>query len=124
MTVHHASRPDLSRLNDRELTKSLGNILTRERGALVEGLWHLAEIEDRRIHLAEGHSSIFVYCTRKYRLSEGCAYRRSRAVVLFRRFPLIAEYLADGRISLTKLILIQELLTEDNLVELLDKASA
>src|SRR3954465_5549358 len=112
MPDHIPARPDLSRLDDRELVANLGNILTRERGALVEGLWHLVEIEDRNLHLAEGHSSIFYYCTRKHRLSEGCASRRSRAVTLFRRFPLVAEYLADGRISLTKLILIEKLLSE------------
>ena len=50
---------------------------------------HLAEIEERRLHLVAGFSSMFEFCLLELRMSEGEAFRRILAARLGRRFPVV-----------------------------------
>ena len=61
----------------------------------------IAEFDARRLYLAAGCSSLFVYCTQVLHLSEAAAYLRIEAARASRRFPAILTRLADGRLSLT-----------------------
>jgi hypothetical protein len=58
------------------------------------------------------------------RLSKGAAFRRVTAARLLRRLPIIGDYLEDGRLSLTKLCHLKNLLSEDNVRGRLDQAAA
>jgi 5-methylcytosine-specific restriction endonuclease McrA len=79
---------------------------------------HLAEIEERRLHLLAGFSSMFEFCTTALRLGEGEAFRRILAARLGRRFPAVYQLLASGILNLSTLELLREWLTDDNHEEL------
>ena len=66
----------LQRLSDRELLEVAVRAAAHERHSAVALVELLAEIDARRLYLGEGCSSLFVYCTRVLRLSEGAAYHR------------------------------------------------
>jgi hypothetical protein len=83
---------------------------------------YLAEIEERRLHLVSGFSSMFELCTRRLGMSEGEAFRRILAARLGRRFPIIYSLLATGDVHLSALELLRHHLTEENHVELLESA--
>ena len=83
----------------------------------------LAEIDARRLYLAEGYSSLFTYCTHCLRLSEHAAYGRIGAARAARTFPLILELLADGSLTLTTVCLLATHLTPDNHQQLLANAT-
>jgi 5-methylcytosine-specific restriction endonuclease McrA len=79
----------------------------------------LGEIEGRRLHLVAGFHSMFEFCTRELRMSEGEAFRRILAARLGRRFPVVHTLLASGAVHLSTLELVREHLTESNHAELL-----
>jgi hypothetical protein len=79
-------------------------------------------LDERRLFLGEGCSSLFAYCTRVLRLSESAAYNRIQAARAARRFPVVLEKLADGRLNPTNLGLLAPHLTESNHVDLLAAA--
>ena len=110
-------------LSSSALTSRLADLLRSERVTVVDFLWHLAEVERRSLHLELGYSSLFVYCTDALRLSKAAAWRRTTASRLIVRFPLAAEYLADGRLCLSTLVLLKDVLRPDNHRELLDRAA-
>jgi hypothetical protein len=83
----------------------------------------LAEIEERRLHLIAGYSSMFDYCTARLGMSEGEAYRRILGARLSHRFPVVLPLLATGAVHLSALELLRDHLTEENHVELLRSAS-
>jgi hypothetical protein len=112
----------LTDLPDEVITGRLMAIVKDERKAIVEFLEYLAEVERRRTFLAMGFSSMFAYLAEHLRLSNGCAFRRSKAARLMARFPIIADYLRDGRLSLKKLVELREVLDEEHVVEILDRA--
>ncbi len=77
---------------------------------------HLAELESRNLHLAQGFRSIFGYCRHVLHCSEHEAYNRMHAVHAARRFPVILGLLAEGLLHLTAVrLLAPHLRDEDHL---------
>ncbi|HTM21295.1 MAG TPA: hypothetical protein VL172_12330 [Kofleriaceae bacterium] len=56
-------------------------------------------------------------------MSKGTAYRRITSAQLMGRFPVIEEYLADGRLTARTLSLLRDVLDEARLIEVLDRAA-
>jgi hypothetical protein len=82
----------------------------------------LAELDERRLYLGEGYSSLFTYCTQALHLSEHAAYGRIEAARAARRFGLILDLLADGALTLTTICLLAPHLTKENHVDVLESA--
>jgi hypothetical protein len=103
-----------SRLSDADLLRRLLVLAGRERESTVELVAHLAELDARRLHLAEGFGSLFCYCTGALRLAEHAAYNRIEAARASRRFPAILDLLADGSLNLSTVRLLAPHLRLDN----------
>jgi 5-methylcytosine-specific restriction endonuclease McrA len=114
---------DLKGLSDDELLRSISLTVGNERRCLAQMVAHLAEVEERRLHLKIGCSSLFDYCRRRLGFSEGEAFRRLTASRLVRRFPMILRLLAEGDIHLCGLCELRDVLTQDNHSVLLAEAS-
>jgi len=110
-------------LTDHALTARLYDIRGQERALVVEFLHLLNEIERRRTVLVLGFSSTFAFCVEHLGLSKGTAYRRITCARLVARFPVLAEYLADGRLSCRTLVVLREVLDEERIGEILDRAA-
>ena len=109
-------------LPNEAITGRLREIGRHERGFLVETLRHLAELERRNAILAMGYPSSFAFCSEFLGYSNGSAFRRTKAARLLARFPVVEDYLGHGRITLSKLVELREVLHEGNVVGLLDRA--
>ena len=115
MELHHRS--------DRELLSDVAKLIGSHREVTAKLVAYLAEIEERRLHLQAGFSSMFDFCVKELRLSEGESFRRILAARLSRRFPVVCSLLASGSVHLSALELVHERLTEENHAELLAAAS-
>src|SRR5687767_9383941 len=118
----NASVDFLRAVPDDELWRRLKSLASRERGATVELIAHLAELESRRLHLAAGHGSLFAYCREVLLLSEHEAYNRIEAARAAQRFPVILDLLAQGAVNLTTVRLLAPHLTPGNHIEVLESA--
>ena len=110
-------------LSDADLLSRLADIARRERGATVELIVHLAELDTRKLYRAEGYGSLFRYCTDALMLSEHAAYSRIEAARIARMFPVVLDRLGDGSLNLTTLGLVGPLLRPENHLELLAQAA-
>ena len=113
----------LTLLTDAELERRLGVTLASERATMVDFLLHLGEFDRRRTYLDRGHPSLFDYCIRTLHLSKAAAFRRITAARLLRLFPAAGDMLRDGRLCLTTLAELRDLLTEENSEDVLQRAS-
>ena len=111
-----------SQLSDPELLSEVKIAAARERDATVRLVALLAQVDERRLYLGEGCSSLFTYCTQVLRLSEHAAYGRIEAARAARRFPVILELLSDSSVTLTTVTLLAAHLTPENHVETLNAA--
>jgi hypothetical protein len=111
-----------SQLSDDALVAEVKSLAGRARETTAQLVAHLAELDDRHLHLRAGFPSLFVYCREILRLSEGAAYNRIEAARAGRKFPAILEKLADGALNLTTVRVLASHLTQDNHQKLLASA--
>lgn len=110
---------ELRHLSDRELLASLHGALRTQRRSLAEVVAHLAEVEERRLHLQAACGSLFSYCVQRLGMSEDEACRRIELARLARRFPALFGELAGGGISLSVALLLKPVLSMENHAELI-----
>ena len=113
---------DLRVLSNDELLLGLESLVGSQRQLLARLIAYLREVEERRLHLELAYSSMFEFCTRKLRMSEGEAFRRITAARLAKRFPIVIELISSGTIHLSALVPLRDHLTPDNHAELLSDA--
>jgi len=113
----------LSDLSDADLVGRLVEIRKQERSLLVEFLHYLSEVDRRKTALGLGFPSLFSFCTDHLGLTKASAFRRTTATRLLARFPLVAEYLTDGRLNLTTLVELRDVLDEEHLLDILNRAA-
>ena len=112
----------LDHLSDAQLLESLGGVLGRQRRSLAELVAHLAEVEERRLHLTAACSSMFSYCVGRLAMSEDEACRRIDLARLARRFPVLFAELESGALTLSAALLLKPVLSAGNHLELIRAA--
>src|SRR5687768_13920069 len=113
----------LEKMTSHALTARIGELLKTERETIVELLFHLIEVERRGLHLELGHSSMFAFCTDRLKLAKSSTYRRLTSARLLARFPIIGDYLRDGRLSVRTLAELKDVLDEQNHRQVLERAA-
>src|SRR6185503_14309557 len=102
-------------LSDDALLSRIADLAGAERETTAELVAHLAVLDQRpSLYLAQGHGSLFGYCTKTLRLSEDAAYNRISVARACRQFPVILDLLASGEVTLTSVRKLQPHLTPEN----------
>jgi hypothetical protein len=109
-------------LSDDQLLDEMQRLVATERRAIADVLRALMEVDTRQLHLREGCSSLFTYCTRVLHLEESAAYNRIEVIRAARRIPALLEAVADGSLTLTSARLLAPHLTIENHTALLRAA--
>jgi hypothetical protein len=110
-------------LSNHALGRELAAAIAREGISTAVVLDHIAEYDQRKLYLPAGYPSMFAYCVEVLHLSEEAAYKRIRVARAARRFPVIFDMVADGRLHLSGVVLLAAYLTEHNAGELLAAAT-
>lgn len=114
---------DVSHLPDHALLAEVTRLLSHERGHTAALLAHLAEVETRRLYAIPGYHSMHEWCVGELHLSRDAAYRRIRAARAARKFPALLAAVAEGRLHLTAVGLLDPWLTPANFDELVASAT-
>jgi len=101
-------------LSDDDLVAEIKRLLGSERHLIALVVAHLADMDDRQIHLAAGFSSLYAYCIGELGLSDYEAFSRIEVARAGKAFPRIFRLLADGALSLTAVQLLARKLTAEN----------
>jgi hypothetical protein len=109
-------------ISARDLDRRLADLVRSERHLVVQFVVELAGFAKRELYRELGYTSLFYYCVRQLGLSKSSAFRRSEVARLIGRFPVIADRLAEGRLSIRALVELREVLTEENHAEVLVRA--
>ena len=76
----------LGRVSDERLRSGLAELLASGYRTEARIIAHIAEVEERKLHLREGSESLFDYCTTRLGLSNSEAFHRITAARIARRF--------------------------------------
>jgi len=118
-TAETAVPPSISTLSDDDLISRVEDLVQRERLTTLEILFHLAEVDRRRLWRDLEYRSMFDYCVRRLRYSEGATARRLRVARLIARHPYVHDRIRDGRLSLCAVSKIASAVLDDGRVDLI-----
>ena len=110
-------------VSDDTLLGELAALVARDRETTAALLAYLAEVDERELYLPAACSSMHAYCVSVLHFAEEVAFKRIRAARTARRFPVIFEAIADGRMHVTGVVMLAPHFREDNVEELLAAAS-
>jgi 5-methylcytosine-specific restriction endonuclease McrA len=111
----------LRSLSDSDILSRVQNLAMRERKLTLALLLHLNEIERRKLHLKQGYSSMFDYCTSGLGYSEPSAMRRIATARCVARFPEIYRLLETNELNLSTVARVSRVLTTANADALLSR---
>ena len=103
-----------SHLTDDELVAAIPHLAGDERRVTARLVAHLAELDKRQLVAPAGYSSLYTYCREALGYSEDETYIRKTAARVARRYPVILDMLADGRLGLTTVRLLAPVLSDSN----------
>ncbi len=100
-------------LNDSEntLLNNLKDLVATERRITQQIIEKLVEVDKTMLYAKMGYSSLFDFCTKELRLSEGAANRRISAMRLLRQVPTIKNKLEMNEINISTLTQLKSFIT-------------
>jgi hypothetical protein len=107
-------------MNAHEYSVRLADLLQREHVAMAEFLVALADFDRRKLWLELGDCSLFAFL-RRLGVPKSSASYRTKAADLIQRFPAIIEPLRDGRLCLSTVHELSNVLTPENQAEVLPR---
>ena len=116
-STYYWGRVAINTMNSSDLDRKLRGLVGDERNVEVEFLLHLDRFDTARGYELFGLRTLWEYCRQELNLLEGAIWRRTNAMVLLRRFPQAEARLRDGRLSMTSLVMLGKILTEQNVFE-------
>jgi hypothetical protein len=113
---------DFIGIDDKKLLFDLGELVKVEKQTTAKILKYLNEVDKRKLWRAEGYSSLYDYCTRKLKYSEGEASRRIQSARSLAKFPELDRVLECKELNLTTLSILSSKLTSENHKELIEES--
>ena len=113
----------LHSVSDDELLRRLTELVSQSRRVEADLVWHIGEVDVRRLFARDAFPSMFAYCIAALHLSEAEAYLRITVARAARKHGVLLEMLRDGRLHLRGIAMLAPLLTEENRDSLLRRAS-
>lgn len=93
----------LTHLTDKTLLADTKTLAQKERTLTTQILWHLREIDHRKLYSDLKYSSLWEYTTKELGYSEGTAFRRITAARALGAMPELETKLNQGSLNLTAL---------------------
>lgn len=104
---------NLKNIADNTLIQSTESLVREERELLTAVLYHLREIDRRRLFSSLKYKSLHEFAVKHLGYPEDQAYRRIAAMRLLNEVPEIEEKINQGEISLTHISLAQSLFRQE-----------
>lgn len=111
-------------LTDAQLLARCERLAKAERAVSAEFIACLAEVDRRRAHEEFAYGSLFDYCVRRLKMSDGAAGRRVAAARAARKRMECLSYLKDGSLSLWALGRLEPYLQRRDGLETLSRAAS
>jgi hypothetical protein len=106
---------NLKSVSNSALLQDIKNLVSEERRNTLTILWHLREIESRRLFAELGYASLFDYAVRDLSYSESAAYRRISAMRALKETPSLEASIESGKISISTVSQVQSFLRAEKL---------
>jgi hypothetical protein len=112
----------VEQLSEDELLGHFETLVARDRRTTTQLLVAIAEIDERKLWAKHACSSMFVFCVKRFHMSEQTAFKRIWAARTVRRFPIVLGMIERGDLHLSAIHLLAKHLTAENSADVLQRA--
>ena len=92
-------------LSDPDLILSTERVVEQERKIVQVLIWHLQEIQDRKLFLSMGFVSLYECLIQHFKMSDTTAYGRIKVLKILEDVPEICESLKTGELNISNIAL-------------------
>ena len=114
---------ETSHLSHRALLLDLRTSKGSESRSTAVVLSRIGEVDARKLYRPEGYPSMYDFLVRDLHYSESAAYKRLYAARAARKFPLLYQAVAEGKLHLSAVVMLARYLTEANVGDLVHAAT-
>jgi hypothetical protein len=112
---------NLKHLTDKALLEDMKKLIIKERENTVQILFHLIEIDERKLYSDLKYPSLYDYCSRELKLCETSTHKRIVSARLIKEIPSIPSRIENGKLTLTNLASAVKYMKENNVEKTEDK---
>lgn len=98
---------ELATLSDQSLLAELESLVRIERTTTSEIVVAIKEVDNRRLYLKMGHTSLFSYLTKGLGYTPSAAQRRIDSARLMQTIPALQQDLASGRLNIMQVSMLE-----------------
>lgn len=92
-------------LSNEDLLLSTERIVEEERKIVQVLIWHLQEIQDRKLYLSLGYESLYKCLIGHFKMSDTTAYGRIKVLKILEDVPEVSEALKSGELNISSIAL-------------------
>lgn len=108
---------NLKHLTDKQLLTDTKALANEERKVTAKILYHIKEIEVRKLFTELGYSSLFDYVVKELGYTRGSAFRRINSARMIKDMPSVIKKFEEGTISLTNLSKAADKFRQENITD-------
>ncbi|MGZ3804547.1 MAG: HNH endonuclease [Pseudobdellovibrionaceae bacterium] len=105
---------DLSKVPNQEILFRLEKLARSERKITYLVLYHINEVDSRKLYLGLGYNTLYKYLTQHLGYGERAAYDRMHAASLLSRSPSIGCKIEQGSLNLSQLVKVDQSLKQED----------
>jgi hypothetical protein len=92
-------------MSDQELIASTERAVAQERKIVQVVIWHLQEIQDRRLYVSMKYTSLYECLIEHFKMSDSTAYGRIKVLKILAEVPTVSESLKTGALNISNIAL-------------------
>ena len=92
-------------LSDNELIKSTERVVEQERKIVQVVIWHLQEVQDRKLYLTMEYADMYECLIGHFKMSDTTAYGRLKVLKILEDVPQVSESLKTGELNISNIAL-------------------
>lgn len=103
---------DIKSLSNEDLLLSTESVLEEERKIVQVLIWHLQEIQDRKLFISLGYESLYQCLIKHFKMSDTTAYGRIKVLKILEEVPEVSDSLKSGALSVSNIALAHSFIEE------------
>jgi len=104
---------NLTKITDTEILQRLERLTRSERKLTHLILWHILEVDERKLYMKLNYDSLYKYLTQHLGYSESAAYDRLQAARVLKQVPEVSLKIENGSLKLTQLVKVEQSLKQE-----------
>jgi 5-methylcytosine-specific restriction endonuclease McrA len=105
INMKNLGQVEIKSLSNEDLLLSTERTIEQERKIVQVLIWHLQEIQDRKLYLSLGYESLYKCLIGQFKMSDTTAYGRIKVLKILEEVPEVSDGIKSGALNISNIAL-------------------